>query len=581
MIPPVVYEGCPSPGEAEIFRRLKDDPETRGWTVLHSLDIASHRRQVSGEADFVVIIPSKGVLILEVKAASSIRRSGDGQWYYGTNPKPDPRGPFKQASEAMHSIRNHVVGQNPSLSRVVFWSAAIFPYAPFDAASGEWHAWQAVGSNGFRTRPISSLLEQVLDHARAFLKNRPTAAWFRPDSNEPSAGQCQAIAETLRPRFEFFESPKSLAQRREEELKYYTQDQASALDAMEVNPRVLFSGPAGTGKTLLALEAARRAHARGRRVLLVCYNRLLGRWLREQAAELRSGVSCGTLHSIMVDVTGADVDGRPQDFWESTLPLAAMEKMSEDPKDAYLFDELVIDEAQDILRSEYLEFLDLSLRGGLAAGRWRMFGDFENQAIYGAASMSLQAFLQYRSAGAPVYSLRVNCRNTPRIAEFVHLLGGLEPRYSRILRPDDGIRPQMHYYTSKDSQKELLVEALGDLYGEGFRGQDIAVLSAKPDAVSCAASITAGPWRDRLRPAGRASGGQIAYSSIRRYKGMEASAVVVTDVEEFGSPESSALFYVAITRALHKLVVLVHESAKEPVKNKILATAASPSPGSA
>lgn len=126
MIPPVVYEGCPSPGEAEIFRRLRDDPETHGWTVLHSLDIAKHRRQISGEADFVVIIPSRGVLVLEVKAAHSVRRTSEGQWYYGTNPKPDPRGPFKQASEAMHSIRDRVVSQDRSLSRVVFWSAVIF-----------------------------------------------------------------------------------------------------------------------------------------------------------------------------------------------------------------------------------------------------------------------------------------------------------------------------------------------------------------------------------------------------------------------------------------------------------------------
>jgi hypothetical protein len=579
MIPPVVYKGCSSPGEAEIFRRLRDDPETRGWTVLHSLDIAKHRRQISGEADFVVIIPSRGVLVLEVKAAHSVRRTSGGQWYYGANPKPDPRGPFKQASEAMHSIRDRAVSQDRSLSRAVFWSAVIFPYAPFNAVSGEWHPWQVIDSSGFRANPVSSLLEQVIGHARAFLKDKSTAAWFRPDSDEPDTAQCQAIAEALRPAFEFFESPKSLAQRREEELKYYTREQAAGLDAMEANHRVLFSGPAGTGKTLLAVEAARRAHAQGRRVLLVCYNRLLGRWLEEQAAELQPGVTCGTLHSRMIKVSGLEriIEECPQDFWESGLPLLAMEKMLEEPQDTHLFDELVIDEAQDILREEYLDFLDLSLRGGLAAGRWRMFGDFENQAIYGAAGMPLQEFLQTRTAGAPVYSLRVNCRNTPRVAEYVHLLGGLKPRYSRILRPDDGIRPGIRYYKGKASQQEILTEALGDLYGEGFRGQDITVLSAKSDVASCAASITGRPWKDRLRPAGKASGGQIAYSSIRRFKGMEAPAVIVTDVEEFGGPESTALFYVAVTRALHKLIVLVHESAKEAVKSRVIGVGGDPS----
>src|SRR5688500_9443632 len=97
MIPPVVHGGCTSPGEREIFRRLRDDPATSDWIVLHSLDVAEHRKQIAGEIDFVVIVPAKGVLCLEVKACRSLRRDG-GLWYYGTEAKADARGPFKQAS---------------------------------------------------------------------------------------------------------------------------------------------------------------------------------------------------------------------------------------------------------------------------------------------------------------------------------------------------------------------------------------------------------------------------------------------------------------------------------------------------
>jgi hypothetical protein len=43
---------------------------------------------------------------------------------------------------------------------------------------------------------------------------------------------------------------------------------------------------------------------------------------------------------------------------------------------------LVIDEAQDLLEDEYLDVLDLLVKGGLAGGRWAFFGDFERQAIY-------------------------------------------------------------------------------------------------------------------------------------------------------------------------------------------------------
>ena len=579
MIPPVVYEGCSSPGEVELFRRLRDDPMTGDWIVLHSLDIAEHRRRVSGEADFVVIVPGKGVLVVEVKASHSVSRDRDGQWRYGTNPKPDPRGPFGQAAEAMHSIREGLVKRNRGLSGVVFWSAVVFPRASFDAHSGEWHPWQSIDALSFRRRPIGSLLEGVLDRARAFLRERPSAGWFRPDSGEPDLRQCEAIAEALRPSFEFFESPKAMAQRREEELKRYTQEQAAALDAMEANRRVVFSGPAGTGKTLLAVETARRARAQGRRVLLVCYNRLLGTWMEEQAAELRPEVASGTLHSRMLLAAGLKrpPEASAQSFWETDLPLTAMERMLEDNREGGLFDELVVDEAQDILREEYLDFLDLSLRGGLAAGRWRVFGDFENQAVYGAASMKLDEFLATRAGGAPVYSLRTNCRNTPRVAEYAHLLGGLNPRYSRILRPDDDVRPVLRYYSDEADQRALAAETLGELYGEGFKGDDVVVLSTRADSASCAASISEAPWGGRLRPAWRAEGGRIPYCSIRRFKGMEAPAVLVTDVEKFGGPESTALFYVAVTRALQRLIILVHESAKESVRDRIVGAIAAQS----
>src|SRR5207249_6136883 len=121
-------------GEVEIFLRLRDDPLTMGWTVLHSLDIAQHLKQVSGEIDFVVIVPGKGVLCVEFKACHHLERRGR-QWYYGANTTPDPRGPFNQASQAMHSIRKRLIARDQSLSGLLFWSAVIFPYVPFAAQS--------------------------------------------------------------------------------------------------------------------------------------------------------------------------------------------------------------------------------------------------------------------------------------------------------------------------------------------------------------------------------------------------------------------------------------------------------------
>lgn len=566
MIPASIYAGCASPGEREIFRRLRDDPNSDSWFVLHSLDIAEHRKQVSGEADFVVIVPGKGVLCLEVKACSTLRRTPEGLWYYGIDPKGDARGPFKQASEAMHSIRKYLLKIRPDLGGIVFWSAVVFPYVTFTTSSGEWHPWQVIDRHAFTARPFVSSAETILDHARSHLQAHTGGSWFNPSLGEPSAEQCEVIAKTLRPHFEFIESSKSHAERLGEELRRYTEEQYLALDAMEANPRVAFEGPAGTGKTMLAIEAARRGRARGHRVLLLCFNRLLGKWLEEESSALKPEVVTKTLHSYMLDVASIDPgrDGNDPYFWETKLPRIALERLVESNREDVYFDDLVVDEAQDILRDDYLDFLDISLKGGLASGRWRLFGDFEKQSIYESANLTIQEVLQARSSNVPLYSLRINCRNPPRIAETARLLGGLDPSYRRILRPDNGVEPKIRYYNDSEEQQRLLTETLDRLSKEGFTSGDIVVLSTRSD-VACATQVNTHPWKGRLRPYGTATKGHTRYCSVHAFKGLEAPAVVVTDVDRISDPVSMAIFYVAITRAVDRLVLLVHESAREEI----------------
>ena len=43
-------------------------------------------------------------------------------------------------------------------------------------------------------------------------------------------------------------------------------------------------------------------------------------------------------------------------------------------------------------------------------------------------------------------------------------------------------------------------------------------------------------------------------TSIRRFKGLEAAVIVVTDIDEIVSAEAQKLLYVAVTRAIDRLV---------------------------
>lgn len=569
MIPPLITSTCASPGERDLFLRLRDDPHTSDWIVLHSLDIAEHRRQVSGEVDFICVIPEKGVLFLEVKACRRLRRE-DGMWFYGSESKGDPRGPFKQVSESMHSLRKKMVERYKSLANLVCWTCVVLPYVALDAASPEWHEWQFVDSRVYNTRTIGVLLERVIDKARERLAITPTAGWFDPEIASPTGKQLEDVVDALSPNFEVFESGNSRARRLDEELKYFTGEQVKILDFVARSPRVVISGPAGTGKTLLALEAVRRAVAQNMRVLLLCFNRNLAAHLAQQVEYAGDRVQAVGLHRLMLETAGVRPprDAR-SDYWHTTLPGLALEALLDRlAEERAPFDMVVVDEAQDVLGAEALDFLDLLLVGGLGSGKWLMCGDFEDQAIFSSGSAGLDSMRWARGIRFVPLELAINCRNTPTVARVAEYLGGLDPGYSDIRRPDDESRPVFRFYEDAQSQVALLAEALLELKAEGFALGEMVILSLSSGENSAASGLTAkgGNFGQWLQPFTTGAANIVGFSSIHAFKGLEASVVVVTDISSVDD-RSRELLYIASTRALQRLVFLVDANAKDDFLN--------------
>lgn len=565
MIPPVIDPGNPSPGEAEVFCRLRDDPLTKSWTVLHSLDIARHVRQTVGEADFVVVIPNKAVVCIEVKGHKRVRRA-EGAWYLGGSTQPDYRGPFKQAREAMESIRADATVRRPDLNDIPFTWAVIFPFvaAVDQIKPNEWLPWQLVTSTDLAGSSIGEILANIAESERSRLRKVASAKWFNPSGSAPTSKQCEALIGALRPDFELCETPSSIRYRREAELRRYTEEQFIGLDAMESNDRVIFEGPAGTGKTVLALEGARREAIRERRVLLLCYNKLLRDELAGEAKSFGVPLDVRTVDSLLLEVAGSRVPpgGGSNAFWKTELPAAALDVLLRRDSPAE-YGTLIVDEAQDVLQTQYLDVLDLILEGGWAAGRWRIFGDFVNQAIYGNPDLGL-ADLSARAPTTPSYSLRVNCRNSPRISEFVHLLGGLEPGYLRVLRPDNHVTPRIRYYANGAKQQALLAESLSDLIDDGFAPEDIVVLSPLNET-SCASVADPTTLPAPLASVRDTGWSGIGYSTVHAFKGLERAAVVLTDLAELRSDNAQSLFYTGITRATDRLVILADQRIRDDV----------------
>jgi hypothetical protein len=558
MIPPV-FLGT-SPGERQLFERFQADPDTGDWVVLHSVDVARHISQIEGEIDFVVIADGLGVLCLEVKAHQRASRDVNGMWRLGSS-TPTSRSPFRQASDGMHSLRRFLLDSGMDLKHVPFRSAVWFTHAPVSMApaSMEWHAWQLLDRRDL-ARPISETITSVLEKGRDHVAS--TVPGFKRSLMQPTLQQCGELAARIRPLCEFALTPADIRDARDEERQAFVTEQYEALDVIEDEPRVLFTGPAGGFDREEGLAGARRASLRGVSVRMVCFNRLLGAWLTSELKD-HPGVTVNTFHQAMlraVDTTPPD--GAVDSWWKEELPELALDALLEDGSAAEL---LIIDEIQDLCKPAYLDVLDVMVKGGLAAGHWLMFGDFKRQSIYGESDG--RSLIKTRAPRSYPFKLYRNCRNRPRIGYAAAQASGLGDAYRGFRRADDTVNPEVRPYETPAEQARALTHALDMLRSDHYSPDEIVVLS--PLASGSAAEIGPQSLRRRLAPYSEHTG-KIGYTTVHSYKGLDAPAVVVTDIDRAEGEQAEALLYVALSRATDRLIVLAHREATQEMAANML-----------
>ena len=236
-------------------------------------------------------------------------------------------------------------------------------------------------------------------------------------------------------------------------------------------------------------------------------------------------------------------------YWEVELPEQTLELLLEGDDEA--LDSLILDKIE-LSAPTIFRCTHVLVRDGLRDGRVLMFGDFERQAIYERGDS--REHLRARMPGLVTFALNVNCRNLPRIGTVVERLSRMVPGYRRFRRLDDGADPEFVAVRRGDDQSNALVRAIRSLTSEGFGLDEIVVLS--PLRSTSTAASTSDPWlRQILRSAdGCASRpGQVRYSTVHAFKGLDASAVVLTDLDGATSANFEALLYIGLTRATDRL----------------------------
>jgi superfamily I DNA/RNA helicase len=137
-------------------------------------------------------------------------------------------------------------------------------------------------------------------------------------------------------------------------------------------------------------------------------------------------------------------------------------------------------------------------------------------------------------------------------------LSHMMPGYRRFRRPDDGADPEFIPIPRGQDQSAELAAAIRALRKDGYGLDEIVVLS--PLRHGSTAETTADPWlRQVLRPAdGQApQTGQLRFGTIHSFKGLDAPAVIITDLDEATTPNFESLLYIGMTRATDRLTALI------------------------
>ena len=573
MIPARVPDKTPN-SEKIVFDRIRLDPETKNWIVLHSVGLAKTNRGAYGEIDFVILIPGKGLVCLEIKGG--LVRCENGVWTT-TNQKTNQtyelkNSPYMQAREGMFSLRAAIerkFGRLDPASLCPCSYAVVFPAVESPPQSPGEEVWESIDIRDLR-HPISTKIIQNINGARKKLT-------IPLKSEAVSQKTISAIRQYLRADFDRLITRSSTVRQSEERLLVLTEAQYNYLDIADLNDRILIEGAAGTGKTVLAIEHARREAANSKKVLLICFNRVLARWLNSQFTDKEKElIQVASFYSLVRKIISeshyqgefstaceSENDGN---IYSQLYPLYGELALTDS---GAIADSLIIDEARDLINEDNLPVINLLLNGGMAGGRWAIFGDFTHQAIYAEShgkldSDSIRAMLNEYSGLYTNIPLRVNCRNTRQIGEETALLSGFDSLPYRLDHAE-GLPVDYRYWKTKEEELQQLESSLLKLLNEGIIPEDIVVLCPARYENS-SASMLGNVNRIQVSDLGDISGEPgscIIFSTIHSFKGMESPVIILCGISSIDGDEERALLYVGMSRARSHLIIVASEKLKK------------------
>jgi Nuclease-related domain/UvrD-like helicase C-terminal domain len=526
-----------SPGKAP---RLINGAERRVWDALCAqlgpADLLIPGKRVTDhlkdhEVDFLVALDGAGVICVEVKGGE-VTHDGSRWLQRRRDGHAHEIHPVRQAREACYALRSFVESDTRwTQSRLRWDHVVVLPNTVIAQEFGlpDCPRWKVVDRGDLPTiveKLRAVLLEQELD--------RPLLA----------ADGIEQLRVVLGGRGLPQRDVVARALENEDAADLLTEHQSIILDAIRLLHRVEVRGGAGSGKTFLAMEQARRLAARGQRVALVCYSHGLASFLERVSttwSRRQQPAYVGEFHELgkrWGAPTGPDELLRTQEsvrFWEHDLPRQ-MAELATQLEPGQRFDAVVIDEAQD--------FADTWWDPILAALR-----DDETGGIYVFSDEGQRVFNRHGAPPVPLVPLILdhNLRNTRQIATAFQPLVDHPMRFLGAEGPAVVFVP-----CARADALDVGDDQIEELLEQGWRAEDVALLttgSRHPEQVARQQAGNEAYWASFW------DNDQVFYGHVLGFKGLERRAVVLVVNEEGAFERSRERLYVGLSRARDQLVV--------------------------
>lgn len=530
MFPDYLRSDVSSEAEKVLYKAFKEQLSD-DFAVFHQVrwqvpDLRSGARD--GEADFVIACPNLGILVLEVKGGS-IRYDGTSRkWYSNDNSITDP---FHQACDSKYSLIKLL--KDP---RWTYWRDRWIPIG---------HAVAFPNHRINRSLRLDAPRNIILDYTQlSVLSDWVKAAmnYYRSqDSPRPGNFDANSVRELVRILSPSI-TPRSVLVDNGVEpiLRNLTKQQFRLLDSLGEQRRLAISGCAGSGKTLLALEKARRLNDLGFSVLVTCYSKALAQFLRKSLTGRRN-LHVYTFHDLCEKLFRLAGIAPEQNIPKDELFNDIYPELLIDAADQlnWHVDAVIVDEGQDF-RENWWDALKLLLNDP-DNGLFYFFHD-DNQNINDCCNWK-------PPLEETPFRLTENCRNTQKIHYYALLF--YSNQHSTAALGPVGRDVEFHHYTGDTELRNTLGRLLHRLVvTQGRSAKDIVILTTRRRQVL--QNRILGQFRVKADP--NLSRNEILCNTIEYFKGLESPVVILVESEL--NDNRNNLMYVGASRARHHLIIL-------------------------